>query len=676
MQCHVSRRNLLGLLCITVGLLLLSEAAVADQPAIEGYADYDAYRLQLESIGHSEYAKLESLGRTRGSREVYLLTIGSGKMDDRPALLIVGSVHPPHLLGSELAVRIARHLVEQAKTDQAVRKLLERVTFYVIPRPAPDACEAFFRRPYLERSENERPIDDDRDGATDEDGPDDLDGDGWITMMRVTDPAGSYMPHPDDARVMVKADPQRDQQGRFSLYVEGRDNDADEEQGEDPPGGVAFNRNFTFRYPFYERGAGPHQISEVETRAVADFAFSHPNIAAVLTFTPEDNLMSPWKPGASAEAKPIKTAVPSADAPYFDFVAEQYREVHGGKNPPESPEARGSFSEWAYFHYGRWSFACRGWWIPQDKPEDEKGKAQPADEKASKGESAEDKLSEAVREVSPLPLGEGQGVRGWRNHANGIDGSASAGPHPNPLPEGEGTVASHFSDGLSEEVSPEKKTSDEKPAEEKSAERKSAEKKSAEEKQGAEDVNALRWFARQKIDGFVDWKQIAQPDFPQRKVEVGGFRPFLRLNPPADQLEPLAEKHCQFVRRLTELLPRLAVQQTKVEPLGQHVWRITAVVVNRGYLPTESQMGRTTREPHPLQIQLELPEGASLVTGHPRVELPVLAGHGGKAEQTWLVRVAGAEPAVLRLRVWSPSVGRVTKRIKLAASSETKGETP
>jgi hypothetical protein len=410
-------------------------------------------------------------------------------------------------------------------------------------------------------------------------------------------------------------DPQRDQRGRYALYVEGRDNDADEEQGEDPAGGVAFNRNFTFRYPYFERGAGPHQVSEVETRAVADFAFSHPNIAAVLTFTPEDNLMRPWKPGASAEAKPIKTAVPSADAPYFDFVAEQYREILGGKNPPESPEARGSLSEWAYFHYGRWSFACRGWWIPQVKPADEKGKAQPADGKASKGEAA---------------AGDSSG-----------------------------------------EESPEEKTAGEKPAEQQSAA-----KKSAEEKRGAEDLNALRWFAQQKIDGFVDWRQIAHPDFPQRKVEVGGFKPFLRLNPPADQLEPLAENHWRFVRRLAELLPRLAIQQTKVEPLGQHVWRITAVVVNRGYLPTESQMGRTTREPHPLQAQLELPKDASLVTGYPRTQLPALAGRGGKVEQTWLVRVAGAKPAVLKLRVWSPSVGRVTKQIKLAAPNETKGKTP
>ena len=597
MKRHIGRRKLLALLSTAVGVLLLSRVAVAGKPAVEGYADYDAYRLQLESIARSQFATLNSLGSTRGRREVYVLKIGSGKPDDKPALLIVGGVCPPHLLGSELAVRLARRLAGQAKTDKAVRKMLDRVTFYVIPRPAPDACEAFFRRPYLERSGNERPIDDDRDGQTDEDGPDDLDGDGWITMMRVADPTGRYMPHEDDCRVLIEADPNRDQRGRYLLHVEGRDNDEDEQQGEDPPGGVAFNQNFTFNYPFFEPGAGPHQVSEGETRAVADFAFSHPNIAAVLSFTPEDNLMRPWKPDDSEKEERIKTSVLSADAPYFDFVAEQYREIHGGKHPPESPRGQGSFSKWAYFHYGRWSFACRGWWTAEVKPE---------------GEDPEEKASKK--------------------------GSAKKAP-----------------------------------SEDDSSEEESADKKSDEKERGTDDLNALRWFAREKIDGFVPWKPFAHPDFPQRKVEVGGFKPFLRLNPPADRLQPLAEKHWRFVRRLAKLLPRLAILETKVEPLGEGVWRITAVVVNRGYLPTVSQMGRTTGEPHPLQIQLELPEGVSLVTGHPRVQLPALDGRGGKAEQVWLVRARRARPVSLELRAWSPSVGRTVKKIKLAKPNKTEG---
>jgi len=580
---HTARRSLPALLATGIGLLLLSAESIGGEPVIKGYADYEAYRSELESIAASKFATLRSLGHTLGGREVHLLEIGSGKLDEKPAILIVGSVHPPHLLGSELATRLARRLTQDAKTDESVRKMLDRFTFYVIPRPAPDACEAFFRRPYKECAGNERPVDDDRDGEVNEDGPDDLNGDGWITMIRVEDPSGPYMPHPDDARVLIKADAKKNERGRWSLYVEGRDNDQDEQQGEDPPGGVAFNRNFTFRYPYFKQGAGPHQVSEVETRAVADFAFSSANIAVVLTCTPEDNLMQPWKPDSEAESQPIKTTLLSADAPYFDYVAEQYRKVHGGKDPPSSPKGEGSFSEWAYFHYGRWSFACRGWWIPK------------VDSKKEKDAKAKDKTDKDTK--------------------------------------------------------PEKQTDTPEPSDENG---------------GADEVNALRWFAREKIDGFVDWKPIAHPDFPDRKVEVGGFKPFLRLNPPESQLEPLAEKHWQCVRGLVELLPRLAIHRVKTEPLGGGVWRVEAEVVNQGYLPTASEMGRTSRQLQPLQIQIELPQGVSLATGEARVQLLPLAGNGGKAKHTWLVLAPQAKSASLWLRVWSPSVGTQVQEVKLA----------
>lgn len=548
-----------------VAVLVLSAfpAAGATEPAVPGYTDYNAMRLQLESIAASKYAKLESLGRTLGRRDVYLLRIGAGNLDEKPAILIVGSVEPAHLAGSELAVRMARQLVDGAAKDKALRKMLDRVTFYVIPRPSPDASDVVFRKPCGQPDVNERPTDDDHDGQLDEDGPDDLDGDGWITQMRVEDPSGAWMPHPDDARVLIKADPKKNERGRWSVYPEGRDNDGDEQFGEDPPGGVAFNRNFPFAYPYFEPGAGPHQVSEVETRAVADFAFARTNVAVVLTFTPEDNLMHPWKPNAAAEKQRIKTTLLAADAPYTDFLAEAYRKIHGAKNAPKSPTVDGSFCRWAYFHYGRWSLAARGWWIP--KVEVKKGG-----------------------------------------------------------------------------------------------------KKSSAEKRGADDLNALRWFAQQKIDCFAPWKPIKHPDFPNRKVEVGGFRPLVRLNPPAGELDGLAEKHLKFLARVVELLPRLAIHEVKVEPLGEGVWRVTAVVLNRGYLPTMSKMGQVNRQVYPLQIVLELPKAVTLVTGHARGELPVLAGGGGRAEQTWLIRAPKGKPVVIPIRAWSPSVGEARAEARLS----------
>jgi hypothetical protein len=591
------RAQLRGVICRAVFAALILIRAVAPagaEPAVEGYADFDAMRVQLETVAKSRFATLQSLAVTHGGRDVFLLTLGTDKTAEKPAVLVIGGVHPPQLAGSELAVRLARRLVEGAERDEATRKLLGRVTFYVIPRASPDAAETFFRRPYVERVRNDRPVDDDRDGDVDEDGPNDLDGDGWITMMRVADPAGEYVEHPDDERVMVKADPKRGEEGRWSLYVEGTDDDGDEQFNEDPPGGVAFNRNFTFEYPFFKEAAGPHQVSEPETRAVADFAFAHPNVAAVFCFTPEDNLMRPWKADGSAASKRIKTSLLPEDEPYTKHLAERYQEIHGGSDPPESPDGKGSVTKWAYFHYGRWSWAARGWWIPKVQPET----------------GSEKKESEA---------------------AGGAENAA-------------GEVA-------------------EKPGTAKSDDDK---EQPAKDDRGADERNALRWFAREGIDGFVPWKRVEHPDFPDRRVEVGGFKPFVRLNPPAGDLDSLAEKHVEFLVEAVGKLPRLQIEPIEAEPLGGGVWRVKVTVVNRGFLPTVPEMGRVSEQPHPLQMAIELPEGASLVTGHARVRVAPLSGGGGKTGQSWLVRVpAKRGPGGLRVRAWSPSVGSAKRELRL-----------
>ncbi len=446
--------------------------AAGAEAVVPGYTDYESYSRQLKAIASSKVCTLGSLGRTLGGREVWCLTIGAPKADQRPAILVIGGVYPPQLVGSEMAVRLAERLARQAGKDAEVTRLVERVTFYFIPRPSPDACEAFFRRPYMERAENERATDDDGDGQRDEDGPDDLNGDGLISQMRVEDPAGSWMAHAKDDRVLIQADPKKNERGRWSVYPEGRDNDEDDRQNEDPPGGTALDRNFTFRYPYFQRGAGPHQMSEVESRTVADFAFSHPNIAAVFAFGIEDNLVRPWKPNAQAEAQRIKTTVLTVDASYLDYLGEQYRELRGVKEIAESAEPQGSLSPWAYFHYGRWSLACRPWSIPDVKgevsPEAKKADAKPA-------------------EANPAD------AHPRAKHADG-----KAGPS-----KGEVNAAS----GTAEDS----KASSEK---EKLAADKAAADKAAADKRGAEDLNALRWFAQEKIDGFVAWKRIDHPDFP------------------------------------------------------------------------------------------------------------------------------------------------------------------
>lgn len=577
-------------LLATAVYLISTGMAAARQPAVPGYSDFETLQSQVRSIAQSDYAEVETLAETLGGRPVYLLKIGAKGRDERPAVLVVGGVHPPHLLGSELAVRLARKLIEGAASDPEVRRMLQRTTFYIIPRPAPDAMEAFFQQPHEARIRNQRPVDDDGDGRVDEDGPNDLDGDGWITQLRVEDAAGEYIAHPRDNRVMIKADPQQNERGQFAIYTEGADDDRDDELNEDPPGGVAFNRNFTFQYPYFGDAAGPYQISEAETRAVADFAFKHPNIAAVLTFTPLDNLMHLWKVDAAAEKQKIKTTLLADDVPYYKHVAEQYREAIGRKDAPEADGGEGAFSRWAYFHYGRWSFAAGGWWIPKIEAESQ---AKKAESETTTGKAG-----------SPGP-------------AKDASSSASA------------------------------------------------------EKRGTEDLDALRWFEKQGIDGFVAWKPVDHPLFPGRKTEVGGFKPFLRLNPPAGELDGIAEKHWQFVRKLAADLPRLAIRRAEAESQGGGVWRVTIEAVNEGELATMPRMGEVIGQPHPLQAELLLPKGASLLTGHARVRLAPLHGGGGRAEKSWLIRMPEQGLKSLRVRVWSPSAGSVEKAVEPAGAGAT-----
>jgi hypothetical protein len=547
-----------------------SAVPLSANPALKGYSNYAALADRVEKLAKSELVEVASLGRTLGGREVFVLTIGTAPADEKPAILVVGNVHAPHLVGSELAMRLAEEVASRAEKDAAVKELLARYTIYVLPRPNPDGSERAWKAPFEERDGNDRASDDDRDGRTGEDPADDLDGDGWITSLRVADESGRYMPHPDDPRVLIEADPKKNERGAYLLLAEGRDNDGDGEFNEDASRGTSFNRNFTFRYKYLQSGTGPNAVSEIETRAAADFAFDHPNIAVVFTFTPEDNLFNPWKPAAPQGT--IRTNLVPADAPYVSWIAERYRQTVGGENAPSPPSGEGSFSEWAYFHYGRWSLAARGWWVPKF--------AAPA---AGEADDA------------PKPSGE---------------------------------------------------------------------------KRGSDEINDLRWLARKKIDGFVDWRPIEHPDFPGQKVEVGGFKPFYRLNPPAGELAGLAAKHADFVLGLPELLGSVHIRAAKAERLGPGIFRVTADVVNRGYLPTMSDMGRTSRQHQVLQVALELPGGSTYLQGSPRRSIEPLAGGGGNAETTWIVRLperaAGDDrPIEGKLRAWAPAVGRDEATVEL-----------
>ncbi|MCK7529553.1 MAG: hypothetical protein MZV63_00090 [Marinilabiliales bacterium] len=69
------------------------------------------------------------------------------------------------------------------------KTFLQNRTFYIAPTINPDGRE-YFTSPLVPPRSGMAPRDNDRDGLIDEDGPDDLNGDREINMMRRASPDG------------------------------------------------------------------------------------------------------------------------------------------------------------------------------------------------------------------------------------------------------------------------------------------------------------------------------------------------------------------------------------------------------------------------------------------------------------------------------------------------------
>ncbi len=557
-----------------------AQSSPAAQASAARYHDHAALGRALDSLqrAHPRLVQVTTLARSAGGRAVQAVRLGAGgDVDARPALLVVANAYGPHVVGSEIALAAAQRLAARYGRDSAATRLLDDVTLYVIPRANPDAAEAFFQRPLAERATNGAREDDDRDGASDEDGPSDLNGDGVVTMMRVADPAGEWMTDAADPFLMRRATASRGERGGWTVHVEGVDDDRDERWNEDGPGGTDVNKNFSYEYPWFTAGAGIHQLSSDEARAVTDFVVAHPNVAAAYVLGPQDNLIRPWEfrrttgiggnPTGTSAGGPLQSIL-QPDEAWFAEVGRRYRRATGQSRGPTSAPLLGDLLSHLYYDMGRLAFGSYGWVMPEA----------PAD---------------TGRGATRAAPGDGQ---------------------PDAL---------------------------------------------------ADERAALRWLRANVPDAVVEWRRVEHPDFPGRVVEVGGFRPYARLNPPAALLDSVLAAQTTFVTQLAGMLPRVALREVRVEPVGDRVFRVTAQVANDGFLPTQSAIGARVRWQRPVRVELRTAGDQQVASGRPIQLLGPVAGSGRSTELSWLV--VGAPGSTVTLEAASPSAGRASQTITLRA---------
>jgi hypothetical protein len=338
--------------------------------AQSGYSDYAGQSSRINALAknYPQLVKVQSLTKTAGNKDIWQITIGTGNTESKPAIAVIGGVEGNHLLGTELAIGFAENLLQGSNTD-SIKALLNKTTFYIFPNLSPDATEQYFASVKYERQGNAAATDDDRDGKVNEDMNDDLDGNGKITWMRVESPIGDYKTHPDDPRILVKADFSKGEKGNYLLFTEGIDNDKDGQFNEDGEGGVWFNKNLTYRHLSFTQGSGEYPVSENESRALLDKLFDLFNVYAVISFGSNNNLSAPIAYNAAQANQRIVAGWLEHDAKQNTMVSELYNKVTGLKDAPKTTAAGGDFFSWAYYHYGRYSFSTPGWWVPKSKPD-------------------------------------------------------------------------------------------------------------------------------------------------------------------------------------------------------------------------------------------------------------------------------------------------------------------
>jgi hypothetical protein len=648
---------------LRAGAAISAAAIVALSTGVAGArieaADYTRYHtyeeltaaLRALAKSHGNLARLVDVAKTREGRSVWAIEIagpGGVPAAERPALLIAANLEGDQVVGSSLALFIAEALLDGYASNPTIRQRLDEQTFYILPRVNPDGAEAMFGALKTGRKTNTTRHDNDNDGRMDEDGPEDLNKDGVITMMRVRDPRGPYMIHPDDPRLLRRAEPQRGERGGYAIYWEGIDNDGDGFYNEDPAGGVDLNRNFQHQYPYYQPDAGPHMVSEAEARGVLDYMIERRNVAAVLTFGESDNLIAPpTRAGAHAPASIV------------DLIGFANQSVAGAREV-------GRFASPVPFFGGRGG-GGRGGGDDDDQPGGAGGRGggrgagggrggptPPATTVAPADVEYFRTISDRYRQVTGLRSTPATRIPGgalfeYAYYQFGVPAFSTPGwGLPEAAGAGRGGGPAGAAGGRGGGPAP----ADGAPG------------PGGDQPAGgtaAVDLRVVRWMDTEKIDGFVAWQPFKHPTLGD--VEIGGFRPYALANPPATRIAELGKTHVEFVTYLASIFPKVTIASTSATSLGGGLYRIKAEIENTGFLPTAAAQGVRSRAVKPTMVQLGV-DPADIVSGAPKTNFfATLAGSGRRETYEWIVK--GKAGSTIALKAMSQKGGAATASIAI-----------
>lgn len=335
--------------------------------------DEVASYLQEVSRVYPNITKLYDIGDSYLGKDLLVLEItnhDTGEALEKPGYWIDGNLHSSEVFGAATCLKTIETLVSQYGKDPFITNLVDTRTTYIMPKLNPDGSDHYLTKPDSMRS-SVRPHDDDGDGLLDEDPPEDLDNDGYITQMRVKNALGPMKTSTEDKRLMVARE--EDEEGEWMVYSEGIDNDNDGRFNEDGVGGLDINRNWpaNWQQEYVQSGSGPYALSEPETRAVAEFLLDHRNVNGILNYHMSGDFV--FRPPCKPDIDPVTGEIipfPQEDEAVYQVFGRKYSEIINNQEvvvsyyarnapPPRYNALFGMFYDWGLTHYGAIS------WVPE-----------------------------------------------------------------------------------------------------------------------------------------------------------------------------------------------------------------------------------------------------------------------------------------------------------------------
>jgi len=553
-------------------------------------------RIEQLEVKHPGVVSSDILTKSPGQRPLHLIRIGASEsaLLTNPSVFVGANFEGNRPLATEGAIKLAETLL----ADPAH---YESLNWYIVPEGNPDAATRFFETPLFEDSRNDNPTNDDKDELRDEDGVNDLNGDGWITNMRMVHPDGEWISSETDPRLMLKADGKKGQQGVYKMFSEGTDDDGDGKYNEDGPGGTNVGINFPQLYQHHTADGGLFPGSAPESYAIMKFVFEHPEIAMIVSFGSTNWCHTPPKGGRLGEADLNKIRISERQARYLNadpkkvYSLTELVDIFKADNPQANMDESRMMG---MLGLGAALNPQAGDLLFYEK--------YARDYKAFLKEQGVDE-----ERIDPAPAKDGS-FELWAYFQVGVP------------------VFSMDLWALSKKDS------------------------------GSVKEAMLDFVDSQPGNsGFAEWEVYDHPTLGE--VEIGGFVPYSCTTPPYKWADSLLNLQVPWILKLAGELPDLHIYEILTTAKGNGIYQLDIWVENRAFIPFPTDMGSRNRQPAPTILTLK-GEQVNFISGHKRTAIPSV---GGKSRVKTTLIIQMEKPGDIELRLESPATGKDFQTINI-----------